>query len=231
MGITAIFIATITFQMALNPPGGVKSVKDDAHTPRTYDPYANAPSTNDAYAHPPCATIADDLLSCDVQGRNDSLCPGEAVLAVIYLVAYFHFLLWNTICFIASFSVCLMLVSGIRFSHRFFMWLLYMGMCFTLIALVVAYKNAISMVTPDPVWIVAQVLLSTLLRIWIGLFSFSGLLLTLRIIIWGINDFLKNREGKKATTPIVTPRFPNNVNNTNNQSIQRKTGYHTTFKL
>jgi len=29
----------------------------------------------------------------------------------------------------------------------------------------------------------------------------------------------------------VTPRFPNNVNNTNNQSIQRKTGYHTTFKL
>ena len=29
----------------------------------------------------------------------------------------------------------------------------------------------------------------------------------------------------------VTPRFPNNVNNTNNQSIQRKTGYHTTFKF
>jgi len=29
----------------------------------------------------------------------------------------------------------------------------------------------------------------------------------------------------------VTPRFPNNVNNTNNQSFQRKTGYHTTFKL
>jgi len=28
----------------------------------------------------------------------------------------------------------------------------------------------------------------------------------------------------------VTPRFPNNVNNTNNQSIQRKTECHTTFK-
>ena len=26
----------------------------------------------------------------------------------------------------------------------------------------------------------------------------------------------------------VTPCFPNNVNNVNNQSIQRKTGYHTT---
>ena len=29
----------------------------------------------------------------------------------------------------------------------------------------------------------------------------------------------------------VTPRFPNNVNNTNNQSIQRKTECHTTFKI
>jgi len=29
----------------------------------------------------------------------------------------------------------------------------------------------------------------------------------------------------------VTPHFSNNVNNTNNQSIQRKTGYHTTFQV
>jgi len=29
---------------------------------------------------------------------------------------------------------------------------------------------------------------------------------------------------------VVTPRFPNNVNNTDNQSIQRKTECHTTFK-
>jgi len=29
----------------------------------------------------------------------------------------------------------------------------------------------------------------------------------------------------------VTPRFPNNVNNTNNQSIQCKTECHTTFKI
>ena len=29
---------------------------------------------------------------------------------------------------------------------------------------------------------------------------------------------------------IVTPRFPNSVNNTNNQSIQRKTECHTSLK-
>ena len=59
------------------------------------------------------------------------------------------------------------------------------------------------MVTPDPVWDDTWDLLSTLLRIWIGLFSFSGLLLTLRIIIWTINDYYLNKgEGQqKETTP------------------------------
>ena len=32
-------------------------------------------------------------------------------------------------------------------------------------------------------------------------------------------------------TLIVTPRFPNNVNNTINQSIQRETECHTSIKL
>jgi len=36
---------------------------------------------------------------------------------------------------------------------------------------------------------------------------------------------------KKGRSEVcVTPRFPNNVNNTNNQSIQRKTECHTTFE-
>ena len=35
---------------------------------------------------------------------------------------------------------------------------------------------------------------------------------------------------KTHTTIYVTPRIPNNVNNTGNQSIQRKTECHTTFK-
>ena len=30
---------------------------------------------------------------------------------------------------------------------------------------------------------------------------------------------------------VVTPRFPNNVNNTNNQSVQRKMECHTTIKI
>ena len=39
-----------------------------------------------------------------------------------------------------------------------------------------------------------------------------------------------SREKMLAKIVVVTPRFPNNVNNTNNQSIQRKTECHTTFE-
>lgn len=178
MSIVAIFIATITFQMAINPPGGVRPIKDDG------DKDANNTACSKGY-------------------KDLKLCPGNAVLAIVYPEYYSHFLFWNTICFIASLSVLLLLMSGIRLSHRFSMWLFSIGMCFTLTTLLVTYRIAILMVTPDPVWSDNEVLLSTLLRIWIGLFSFSGLLLTLRIIIWGINDFLKKGECKKATTPMM----------------------------
>ena len=42
-------------------------------------------------------------------------------------------------------------------------------------------------------------------------------------------NYLAGRTNQ-ALIPIVTPRFPNNVNNISNQSIQRKTECHTTFK-
>ncbi|RHN39395.1 putative PGG domain-containing protein [Medicago truncatula] len=178
MSIVAIFIATITFQMAINPPGGVRPIKDDG----------DKDADNTA-----CYNGYEDL----------KLCPGNAVLAIVYPDDYADFLFWNTICFIASLSVLLLLMSGIRLSHRFTMWLLSIGMSFTLTTLLVTYRIAILMVTPDPVWADNEVLLSTLLRIWIGLFSFSGFLLTLRIIIWGISDFVKKGECKKATTPMM----------------------------
>jgi len=39
------------------------------------------------------------------------------------------------------------------------------------------------------------------------------------------------KKKKEISVRGVTPRFPNNVNNTNNQSIQRKTECHAIFKI
>jgi len=175
LSVVAIFIATVTFQMALNPPGGVRSVE-----------------------HGGKDKMEDNILGAE--NSTWTLSPGEATMAVVYPEVYFNFLFWNTICFISSLSVLLFLTSGIRLSHRFTMWLVSIGMCLTLTTLVLTYRIAVPMVTPDPVWGENEDLLSTLLKIWIGLFIFSGLLLTLRIIIWGICDFLDIGGDKKANT-------------------------------
>ncbi|MCI25579.1 ankyrin repeat plant-like protein [Trifolium medium] len=69
----ATVIATMTFQMALNPPGGVRSINDEANPPSS----ANANPPN-AYAYPPDANNGNpDALSCTLVGYPDSfLCPG-----------------------------------------------------------------------------------------------------------------------------------------------------------
>ncbi|KEH18432.1 transmembrane protein, putative [Medicago truncatula] len=153
--------------MAISPPGGVRSVEENNKAQK-----GNILCANDTRLE---------------------LCPGEAALAVVYPEHYSDFLYWNTTCFITSLSVLLLLMSGIRLSHRFTMWLLSMGMSFTLTTLLVTYRIAILMVTPDPVYSINEKLLSTVLKIWIGLFSISGLLLTLRILIWTINDYYLNK--------------------------------------
>jgi hypothetical protein len=160
LSLVATVIATITFQMALNPPGGVRPAKDDGDT-------------------------NPDIVACTVQSDDILLlCPGEAVLAVIFSDQYQEFLRWNTICFIASLSVLLLLVSGISLNNRFPMWILSIGMCFTLTSLAITYILGVQMVTPDPVWGPAQDFQRKCVYVWIGLMFFLAVLLTLRLIIW-----------------------------------------------
>ncbi|KAK2406490.1 hypothetical protein QL285_042211 [Trifolium repens] len=74
LSLMATVIATMTFQMALNPPGGVRSIKDEA----------NPPDSNTAYADTPSDSL-HGVLSCTLGGYFYlHLCPGEAVLAVVY---------------------------------------------------------------------------------------------------------------------------------------------------
>jgi len=48
--------------------------------------------------------------------------------------------------------------------------------------------------------------------------------------VYNLNFISANSKSVCSIWITVTPRFPNNVNSTNNQSIQRKTEFHTTFK-
>jgi hypothetical protein len=197
LGLIATVIATMTFQMVLNPPGGVMSIKDGPNPPSTD---ANPPSTN---ANPPVANNYDEICTLVY---NEPLCPGEAILAVRDFGRYLLFLFSNTICFIASISVCLLLVSGISLNHRFIMWLLSLGMWVTLTSLAYSYLLAANMTTPNSVYMQATDVFNMVFYTWIGLSAFIGLCHTLRLVTWGVIVFLER--SKKPKTPKSTKETP-----------------------
>ncbi|MCH79353.1 ankyrin repeat plant-like protein [Trifolium medium] len=88
LGLMATVIATMTYQMALNPPGGIRSIRDDPH-PRsdTNNAYAYPPGANNDYANSPGPNIPgtnDQRKYCGNFGRGTywDLCPGQAVLGM-----------------------------------------------------------------------------------------------------------------------------------------------------
>ncbi|AET01710.1 ankyrin repeat protein [Medicago truncatula] len=120
ISLTASIIATMTFSLATNPPGGVVQVSVDDKTR--------------------CSTI------------YPTICAGEAILATYYHDEYLRFLICNTICFIASLSVILLLVSGIPINNKFSMWLLSIGMSIVITSLALTYLFAAKMVNPHSIW-------------------------------------------------------------------------------
>ncbi|CAJ1950847.1 unnamed protein product [Sphenostylis stenocarpa] len=154
LSLAATIITTMTFQTAINPPGGVRPATDSGHVK------------------------CPDML--DVTNP----CPGEAVLAVVFPDDYVKFLLWNTICFVSSLAVCLLLVSGFPLNHRFFTWLLSIGMCITMTSLTFTYMVGADMVTPYPVWSTTNTMFNKVIYIWISLLGLVTLVLILRLFVW-----------------------------------------------
>jgi hypothetical protein len=204
LGLIATVIATMTFQMVLNPPGGVWPLKDDT-TNRLSDT-ANSPSAN---ANSPDADIRDYSDVCiPVSGKY--LCAGQAILGVVDDYGYLQFLIANTVCFISSLSICLLLVSGISLNHRFLMWLLSIGMCITLTSLALSYLTAVLITTPEGVLYVKKagqtIILKGVRYSWAALLLIIGFCHILRLVIWAVTFFRKRKE--KANSKKITKETP-----------------------
>jgi len=120
--LTATIIATMTFALATNPPGGVVQ-----------------------------ASTSEDETDCMTRNER-KICVGEAILANRSHDNYSSFLTCNTISFIASLIVILVLVSGIPIKRGFGIWVLSICMCITLTFLALTYMFAANMVTPNSIW-------------------------------------------------------------------------------
>ncbi|KAK8465035.1 hypothetical protein PHAVU_010G133800 [Phaseolus vulgaris] len=153
LSLVATVITTMTFQNALNPPGGVRPPRESEGK----------------------VVCSDDIWPC----------PGESILAYRMPGHYTFFLIWNTTCFISSSVVCLLLVSGFPLNHRFFTWLLSIGMCITITSLALTYMYGVKMVTPDPVWATSISMFGiVIIIIWMALLVLVTFVFCLRLVIW-----------------------------------------------
>ncbi|KAI9119838.1 hypothetical protein K1719_009227 [Acacia pycnantha] len=101
LSLVSTVIASITFQSLINPPGG--SIQQGLSGS------SNAP------------------LSCTRLDDNKDYCPGEAVSSFLLQRAFLWYVICNTISFMSSLSVTLLLVSGVPMTRKALIWLLSIG--------------------------------------------------------------------------------------------------------
>lgn len=170
LSLVSTVIATITFQALVNPPGGF-----------IQQGLAQG-SSNDA-------------LNCTTLSNNESYCPGEAVSSFVTEIWFLRYIICNTICFISSLGVTLLLVSGVPMKNKALIWLLSIGMCVTLTALAFAYLTALVMVTPSHMLYddnsVILITIGTSVLAWGGLLVLIIVLITLRLIFWAVKKCIR----------------------------------------
>ncbi|KAM2046173.1 hypothetical protein PS2_010358 [Malus domestica] len=156
--VVATVISTMTFQAVANPPGGVWE-RNDKNT-----------SVNNI-------TVCSEESVCRV---------GTAVLGYGNdpKDSFPVFIAYNTITFLASMSVTLLLVSGFPLHNRLCTWLLSMSMCVTLAFLALTYLIVLHMMVPNYRCFVSTSLYRIFFYLWIALLVIGGALQTIQFLMW-----------------------------------------------
>lgn len=166
IGIAVSIIATVTFSLATNPPGGV------VQAGRGDMPF----STNDTF----CLELNTT--------RREHICAGESILATSNKEDYLAFLVCNTICFMSSLSVLLLLVSGIPIRKTYLLWGLSIGMCVILTSFALTYMFAVYMVTPKVIWSsLLENVFGIVIVVWASFVVLLAAFFIVRLIVRGVH--------------------------------------------
>ncbi|CAN4116250.1 unnamed protein product [Withania somnifera] len=129
---------------------------------------------------------------------------GEAVMAYNHARSYRYFLRANTIAFVSSLSTILLLISGLPFKRRLFMWGLMVIMWLTVTSIALTYGISIYILTPkkdrEPLGQIIEIGIT----VWCGLMALLLLGNTIRLLsIWQQKKHkIRSSAGRKFATSI-----------------------------
>ncbi|KAI4308636.1 hypothetical protein L6164_031692 [Bauhinia variegata] len=166
LSMVAALISTITFQAALNPPGGLVQTSTESNGTKI-----------------DCSTLITKSSKINIPA-NTTICTGESVFAVLYQPLYRNFMFSNTFAFVASLSAALLLVSGMPLRQRFLMWFLSIALSASLTSLAFTYLFGVLLLSPDSIYDVQDTVMKIAMGIWIGLLVLVMLLNTIRFFVW-----------------------------------------------
>ncbi|XAR57591.1 hypothetical protein NMG60_11025785 [Bertholletia excelsa] len=107
---------------------------------------------------------------------------GEAIMAYHYKDSYPWFLRFNTVAFVASLSPILLLISGLCFTKRAYIWGLTVIMLLTITSTAVSYAISIVWVTPSKDRTSLSHTLAVAIFVWCSVMAMLMVLHTIRLI-------------------------------------------------
>ncbi|GMP94881.1 hypothetical protein CsSME_00044154 [Camellia sinensis var. sinensis] len=122
------------------------------------------------------------------QDTSDRHRVGEAVMAYNYPDSYPYFIRACTIGFVASLSTILLLISGLPFKRKIFMWILVAVMWLTVTSMAVTYAISIVVVTPKNDRKPLSHTITVAIIVWCSLMAILFLLHTGRLVKKAIGE-------------------------------------------
>ncbi|PPD66183.1 hypothetical protein GOBAR_DD36939 [Gossypium barbadense] len=153
---------------------------------------------------PPGGLWQDDFTGTATERSHES---GHSIIADTNQSYYTQYLAANTTSFMASMSIILLLVTGLPFQRRFFMWILTVIVWIAITSMAITYRISLLFITPKSQELDVTQVLDYALRAWLAVMSFLLLAHTIRLTL----NFFKKVEyvlGKKqkAAAAITVPK-------------------------
>ncbi|XP_026429205.1 ankyrin repeat-containing protein BDA1-like [Papaver somniferum] len=200
--VVSSLIATMAFQGALNPPGGVWQETKELHNDGSItavDPNYSVTANISEYR---------SLIDPDFLGY---LYAGSAVMSLEHMVAYIFYMIFISLGFFAAMCVIFLLLSGFHFKRkilgRFFVRLLIAVLWSVVTFMTIAYFLSLQAFVPPGRYDVRQVLVffnteafGIALFAWLGLMGLIMFVHIIRFIIWLLRKLriLKKRDAESG---------------------------------